>query len=151
MSNRSISPRAAESRGRLRGGTALTVTSCPLFFARLWSKWLRLEQPGILRTGPVCPPPVGPYAIGLLNPHHWGGQHELNNETVNEITLEVTRVVIAIGVFAIGVELPKVSAVEPRNWLQIASGLTHEYRRTGLFEETLEIVGHALGTWNGRE
>jgi len=95
--------------------------------------------------------PAGPYAIGLLNPHHWGGQHELNNETVNEITLEVTRVVIAIGVFAIGVELPKVSAVEPRNWLQIASGLTHEYRRTGLFEETLEIVGHALGTWNGRE
>ena len=75
----------------------------------------------------------------------------MNNETVNEITLEVTRVVIAIGVFAIGVELPKVSTAESHDRLQIASGLTHEYRRTGLFEETLEIVGHALGTRNGCE
>ena len=52
--------------------------------------------------------PAGPYAIDLLNPHAWGGGHEENNEKVNEITLEVTRVVLAIGVFAIGVELPKV-------------------------------------------
>lgn len=55
------------------------------------------------------PPLAGPYAIDLLNPHAWGGGHEENNEKVNEITLEVTRVVLAIGVFAIGVELPKVS------------------------------------------
>jgi len=52
---------------------------------------------------------TGPYAIDLVNPHAWGGGHEQNNEKVNEITLEVTRVVLAIGVFAIGVELPKVS------------------------------------------
>jgi hypothetical protein len=57
---------------------------------------------------------TGPYAIDLLNPHAWGGGHEENNEKVNEITLEVTRVVLAIGVFAIGVELPKVS---PRSFV----------------------------------
>jgi hypothetical protein len=53
---------------------------------------------------PLC---SGPYAIGLLDPNAWGGHHEGYNEVANEITLEVTRVVLAIGVFAIGVELPK--------------------------------------------
>jgi NhaP-type Na+/H+ or K+/H+ antiporter len=61
---------------------------------------------------------LGPYAIDLLNPHHWGGEHEQNNELVNEITLEITRVVIAIGVFAIGVELPK--AYLKKHWKSLA-------------------------------
>jgi NhaP-type Na+/H+ or K+/H+ antiporter len=50
---------------------------------------------------------IGPHALNLFNPYSWGG---LDNEKVtNEITLEVTRVVIALSVFAVGVELPKVS------------------------------------------
>jgi sodium/hydrogen antiporter len=47
---------------------------------------------------------VGPYGAGIFNPRSWGGGKE---EVVNDITLEFTRVVLAIGVFAIGVELPK--------------------------------------------
>lgn len=46
---------------------------------------------------------IGPYAIGLFDPRAWGGG---DVQTSNAITLEVTRVVLAIGVFAIGVELP---------------------------------------------
>ncbi|KEP47892.1 Na+/H+ antiporter Nha1 [Rhizoctonia solani 123E] len=46
---------------------------------------------------------IGPYCAGLFDPRGWANSHEV----VNEITLEVTRVVLAIGVFAIGVELPK--------------------------------------------
>lgn len=48
---------------------------------------------------------IGPYALNLFNPGDWGGPSEA---ITDEITLEVTRVVIAIGVFAVGVELPKV-------------------------------------------
>ncbi|KZT42628.1 hypothetical protein SISSUDRAFT_1058402 [Sistotremastrum suecicum HHB10207 ss-3] len=48
---------------------------------------------------------MGPYGANVFNPRGWGGA---DNFTVNnQITLEVTRVVLAIGVFAIGVELPK--------------------------------------------
>ncbi|QRV86568.1 Sodium/hydrogen exchanger family [Ceratobasidium sp. AG-Ba] len=46
---------------------------------------------------------IGPYVAGIFDPRGWANSHEV----VNEITLEVTRVVLAIGVFAIGVELPK--------------------------------------------
>ncbi|KAB5596381.1 Na+/H+ antiporter Nha1 [Ceratobasidium theobromae] len=46
---------------------------------------------------------IGPYVAGIFDPRGWASSHEV----VNEITLEVTRVVLAIGVFAIGVELPK--------------------------------------------
>ncbi|KAJ9101761.1 hypothetical protein QFC21_003100 [Naganishia friedmannii] len=49
---------------------------------------------------------LGPYALNLFNPGSWGG-HSKSSEVTDEITLEVTRVVIAVGVFAIGVELPK--------------------------------------------
>lgn len=48
---------------------------------------------------------IGPYVLNLLSPDDWGGH---GSHITNEITLEVTRVVLAIGVFAIGVELPKV-------------------------------------------
>lgn len=47
---------------------------------------------------------LGPYVLGLFDPIGWT-HHQ---HTIDYITLEVTRVVIAIGVFAIGVELPKV-------------------------------------------
>jgi len=49
---------------------------------------------------------VGPYAAGIFDPLKWAGGHD---EITDEITLEVTRVIIAVSVFAIGVELPKVS------------------------------------------
>lgn len=46
----------------------------------------------------------GPQGANVFNPRHWANGNE---DVVNEITLELTRVVLAIGVFAIGVELPK--------------------------------------------
>nr|XP_019012994.1 Na+/H+ exchanger AnNHA1 [Kwoniella pini CBS 10737]OCF51775.1 Na+/H+ exchanger AnNHA1 [Kwoniella pini CBS 10737] len=54
---------------------------------------------------------IGPHCLGWFNPAGWGGGH---GEVVDEITLEVTRVVIAISVFAVGVELPK--AYMKRHW-----------------------------------
>ena len=55
--------------------------------------------------------PSGPYGANIFDPRSWGNG---SRDTVNEITLEVTRVVLAIGVFAIGVELPK--AYMKRHW-----------------------------------
>ncbi|KAF9465385.1 Sodium/hydrogen exchanger family-domain-containing protein [Collybia nuda] len=57
---------------------------------------------------------IGPYGAGIFNPRAWGGGDE---EVTNMITLEFTRVVLAIGVFAIGVELPK--AYMARHWKSI--------------------------------
>ncbi|KAH9949860.1 Sodium/hydrogen exchanger family-domain-containing protein [Amylocystis lapponica] len=54
---------------------------------------------------------IGPYGANIFNPRGWGGGNE---DTTNTITLEFTRVVLAIGVFAIGVELPK--AYMARHW-----------------------------------
>lgn len=42
---------------------------------------------------------VGPYGWGIFDPHSWGASHT--------VTLEVMRIVLAIGLFASGVELPK--------------------------------------------
>ncbi|KAH8813534.1 Sodium/hydrogen exchanger family-domain-containing protein [Flagelloscypha sp. PMI_526] len=52
---------------------------------------------------------VGPYGAGVFNPREWGasGHTEADEDTTNAITLEFTRVILSIGVFAIGVELPK--------------------------------------------
>ena len=44
------------------------------------------------------------FGSNILDPRSWG---YITNESINNITLEFTRVVIAIGVFAVGVELPK--------------------------------------------
>ncbi|KAI0372268.1 hypothetical protein BV20DRAFT_964406 [Pilatotrama ljubarskyi] len=54
---------------------------------------------------------IGPYGANIFDPRGWGGG---DRETMNTIALEVTRVVLAIGVFAIGVELPK--AYMQRHW-----------------------------------
>lgn len=54
---------------------------------------------------------TGPHGANIFNPRGWGnGDQHVNNE----ITLEFTRVVLAIGVFAIGVELPK--AYMAKHW-----------------------------------
>lgn len=54
---------------------------------------------------------IGPYGANIVDPRSWGGGSQ---ETVNAVTLEVTRVVLAVGVFAIGVELPK--AYMAKHW-----------------------------------
>ncbi|OBZ68768.1 putative Na(+)/H(+) antiporter C3A11.09 [Grifola frondosa] len=54
---------------------------------------------------------IGPNGANIFNPRGWGGG---GVETTDTITLEFTRVVLAIGVFAIGVELPK--AYMARHW-----------------------------------
>lgn len=54
---------------------------------------------------------TGPYGANIFDPHGWGGGNE---DVTNTITLEFTRVVLAIGVFAIGVELPK--AYMAKHW-----------------------------------
>ena len=46
---------------------------------------------------------VGPHCAGIFDPRSWGSSVEMENK----ITLEVLRVVLATGLFAIGVELPK--------------------------------------------
>ncbi|KAG0708104.1 Cation/H+ exchanger [Suillus ampliporus] len=55
---------------------------------------------------------IGPYGAGIFDPCSWGDN--TTEDTVNEITLEFTHVVLAIGVFTIGVELPK--AYMKRHW-----------------------------------
>ena len=43
---------------------------------------------------------MGPYFAGVFDPRSWGSNSD-------KITLEVMRIVLATGLFAIGVELPK--------------------------------------------
>ncbi|KAJ3794090.1 Sodium/hydrogen exchanger family-domain-containing protein [Lentinula aff. detonsa] len=57
---------------------------------------------------------IGPYGANIFNPRSWGNS---DDEVTNTITLEFCRVVLAIGVFAIGVELPK--AYMARHWKSI--------------------------------
>ena len=45
---------------------------------------------------------IGPYCPGLFDPRSWGSRSESD-----AITLEVMRIVLATGLFVIGVELPK--------------------------------------------
>lgn len=61
----------------------------------------------LLASGSSCAP--GPYGAGIFDPRAWG-----NEDSTNTVVLEFTRVVLAIGVFAIGVELPK--AYMRRHW-----------------------------------
>ena len=51
---------------------------------------------------------IGPHCANIFNPHSWGS----NLESQNRITLEVMRIVLATGLFAIGVELPKAYVAE---------------------------------------
>jgi sodium/hydrogen antiporter len=72
----------------------------------------RLREPKVLHR-PVSKLPVriclsrshlGPHGANIFNPRSFGDNAD---EGINNITLEFTRIVIAIGVFAVGVELPK--------------------------------------------
>lgn len=46
----------------------------------------------------------GPHGANIFDPRSWGNS---TDESIDNITLEFTRIVIAVGVFAVGVELPK--------------------------------------------
>jgi NhaP-type Na+/H+ or K+/H+ antiporter len=59
----------------------------------------------------LCHAKLGPYGAGIFDPRSWAGG---SPAITDAITLELTRVVLAIGVFAIGVELPK--AYMARHW-----------------------------------
>ncbi|TBU30283.1 Sodium/hydrogen exchanger family-domain-containing protein [Dichomitus squalens] len=50
--------------------------------------------------GTACGVIFGPYCANVFDPRSWGGD-------LNTITLEVTRITLAAGLFAIGVELPQ--------------------------------------------
>ncbi|KAI0351031.1 hypothetical protein OH77DRAFT_1430241 [Trametes cingulata] len=50
--------------------------------------------------GTACGVIFGPYCANIFNPRSWGGD-------INVITLEVMRITLAAGLFAIGVELPQ--------------------------------------------
>ncbi|KAF8526149.1 Sodium/hydrogen exchanger family-domain-containing protein [Gautieria morchelliformis] len=52
---------------------------------------------------------IGPVGADIFNPHKWSPSNSslIDSKGMNIITLEITRIVLAIGVFAIGVELPK--------------------------------------------
>lgn len=43
---------------------------------------------------------MGPHFVGIFDPRNWGDHSDA-------ITLEIMRIVLAIGLFAIGVDLPK--------------------------------------------
>ncbi|BEI82911.1 hypothetical protein CcaverHIS002_0307790 [Cutaneotrichosporon cavernicola] len=64
------------------------------------------EAPLATVVGIIC----GRYAAKIFDPISWGGKESV----IDEITLEVTRVVIALGVFSVGVELPK--AYVKKHW-----------------------------------
>ncbi|KAA1096018.1 Superoxide dismutase [Mn], mitochondrial [Puccinia graminis f. sp. tritici] len=52
---------------------------------------------------------MGPHVAGLIDPRSWGG-----GASFNEITLEITRIIVALDVFSAGVELP--AAYILRHW-----------------------------------
>ncbi|POW00113.1 hypothetical protein PSHT_13231 [Puccinia striiformis] len=52
---------------------------------------------------------LGPYVSGVFDPRSWGAGAGFDN-----MTLELTRIVVALSVFAVGVELPK--AYISRHW-----------------------------------
>ncbi|MBW0528732.1 hypothetical protein O181_068447, partial [Austropuccinia psidii MF-1] len=56
---------------------------------------------------------LGPYVTGVFDPRAWSSGHHFD-----QITLELTRIVIALSVFAVGVELP--SAYILRHWRSLA-------------------------------
>ncbi|KDQ15419.1 hypothetical protein BOTBODRAFT_31755 [Botryobasidium botryosum FD-172 SS1] len=59
---------------------------------------------------------IGPYCANIFNPRGWGDGSE---ESTNAVTLEVMRIVLATGVFAIGVELS--NAYMRKYWRSLAN------------------------------
>lgn len=89
---------------------------------------------------------MGPHCANIFNPRSW-------NENTNTITLEVMRVVLATGLFAIGVELPKsyladhakglLVMVVPTmafGWLIVAGTFVAVYTKHLAYRSSLAIV-----------
>lgn len=73
---------------------------------RCHHRWLVVPCPSLRPNLNSLPP--GPYGANIFNPRAWGNPEE----HVDVIIIEFTRVVLAIGVFTIGVELPKAYVVK---------------------------------------
>ncbi|PLW11037.1 hypothetical protein PCANC_20506 [Puccinia coronata f. sp. avenae] len=56
---------------------------------------------------------LGPYATGLFDPRSWN-----QGRSFNELTLELSRIVVALSVFAVGLDLPR--AYMWRHWRSLA-------------------------------
>ncbi|EFP91624.1 uncharacterized protein PGTG_17678 [Puccinia graminis f. sp. tritici CRL 75-36-700-3] len=56
---------------------------------------------------------LGPYVSGVFDPRSWAA-----GENFDDLTLELTRIVVALSVFAVGVELPKAYIL--RHWRSLA-------------------------------
>ncbi|WAR60080.1 hypothetical protein PtB15_9B17 [Puccinia triticina] len=56
---------------------------------------------------------LGPYVSGVFDPRSWD-----SGQNFDELTLELTRLVVALSVFAVGVELPKAYIL--RHWRSLA-------------------------------
>jgi NhaP-type Na+/H+ or K+/H+ antiporter len=77
----------------------------------------------------------GPYGAGIFDPRSWG-----DHRTETDITLEVTRVVLAIGVFAVGVELPK--AYMRSHWRSLLFLLAPVMTYVGTFPLSVSFDSH---------
>ncbi|KAM0751845.1 hypothetical protein T439DRAFT_220492 [Meredithblackwellia eburnea MCA 4105] len=93
---------------------ALTVLSIFVTFFGLFSGFIKEKMfvgEAIIAT--VTGIAFSGYAAGIFAPRVWAGGHHFD-----EITLELTRIVIALSVFAVGVELPKAYVL--RHWKSLA-------------------------------
>lgn len=72
---------------------------------------------------------MGPHCAGIFDPRSWGSRE-------HEITLEVMRIVLAAGLFAIGVELPHSYLAKH------VRGLCVMVVSTGLVLHTLPLLKH---------
>ncbi|KAG8213688.1 Sodium/hydrogen exchanger family-domain-containing protein [Butyriboletus roseoflavus] len=80
---------------------------------------------------------VGPYVANVFDPRGWGGAEE------NRITLEVMRIVLAIGLFAVGVELPCAYMKQHAKSLLRHGCTYHGFRSADIFSCHIAVL-HAL-------
>ncbi|WFC99171.1 hypothetical protein MYAM1_001915 [Malassezia yamatoensis] len=97
---------------------------------------------------------IGPVAAAIFNPAGWGGQiaGTPGDETTNEITLEVTRVCIAVSVFSVGVEVCSLKLIGVTQEICLAP--LEIYRDVAWSSDGLELdhlfFAHlGLNTWIG--
>ena len=102
-------------RSRLYVGEACWAFICGIIIGRYLPIHIRKDQKGLTKHFFIL---VGPYCANIFDPRSLSHADDAE-ETANVITLEFTRIVLAIGVFAIGVELPK--AYMLKHWKSLAA------------------------------